>query len=72
MSSKLPDPYVRFYIEDGTELATMTAADFRSAMLERDHEITRLRAVLARTCEESEHVIHHGDRRCACGQVVLA
>jgi hypothetical protein len=48
MSAKLPDPYVRFYIDHGVEVATMSAADFRAAMLERDNEIQRLRTALAR------------------------
>lgn len=30
------DPYVRFWIENGVEVAMLTAADFRSAMTERD------------------------------------
>lgn len=34
------DPYVRFYIKDGVEIATCLASDFRAAMNERD----RLRA----------------------------
>jgi hypothetical protein len=35
-------------------------------------ENERLRAALARLCDESEHVIHQGARVCACGQAVLA
>jgi len=36
MSDK-PDPgYVRFWIENGTEVAMCTAQDFRAAMNERD------------------------------------
>lgn len=40
------DPYVRFWIEDGVEVATCTAVDFRGAMNER----ARLRAALERIC----------------------
>ncbi len=59
MSAKLPDPYVRFYIQNGVEVATMLAADFRSAMLERDHEIERLRKIerAARAAVETEKAL---------------
>ena len=36
------DPYVRFWIENGVEVAMLTAASFRAAMTERD----RLRTAL--------------------------
>jgi len=46
MSDK-PDPgYVRFWIENGTEVAMCTAQDFRAAMNERDElraEVEQLR-----------------------------
>jgi hypothetical protein len=35
-------------------------------------EVERLRAALEKLCDESEHVIHQGDRYCACGRAVLA
>lgn len=40
MTTKPEDGYVRFWIEDGVEVAMLTASDFRTAMNERD----RLRA----------------------------
>jgi hypothetical protein len=39
------DPYVRFWIEDGVEVAMCTAADFRDAMNERDRLWRTLRAL---------------------------
>ena len=36
MSDKIDPGYVRFYIQNGAELATLIADEFRAAMNERD------------------------------------
>jgi hypothetical protein len=63
MSDKLEpvaDGYVRFWIEHDTEVATLTASDFRNAMNERDRlraENERLREVEIKSLE-AECVAH--------------
>jgi predicted phosphohydrolase len=56
------EPQVRFWIDHGTEVAGLTATDFRIAMRERDmlrRENERLRAAL----EEIADVAHPPDMR---------
>jgi hypothetical protein len=47
MTDKPEAGYVRFWIEDGTEFATLRAANFRTAMNERDRLRMALGEVLA-------------------------
>jgi hypothetical protein len=46
------DPYVRFWIEDGIEVAMCTAADFRETMNERD----RLRTALEKIADTEGNI----------------
>jgi hypothetical protein len=60
MSTK-PDVYVRFWIERDTEVAMLTASDFRAAMLERDElrvENERLQATPAIDIETLSARLH--------------
>lgn len=75
MSDK-PEPvaegYVRFWIEHDTEVAMLTASDFRNAMNERDRlraENERLRATLRRAadapCSHCSAAWRHGEQNTA-------
>lgn len=65
MSSKDEGPYVRFYIQNGVEVASCLASDFRTAMNERDAlraENERLKAEFREQITE-EHAAYQELRR---------
>jgi hypothetical protein len=59
------NPYVRFWIENGVEVAMLTAADFRAAMIERDrlrHDLGMANFDKLANAEKVERLKLRGDR----------